>query len=112
LRIGNCRTGTVSKNDDWFMIIFLCAAAVFGDPHIITFDDYEYTFNGKGEFVLVHVDSQKLSLDVQGRFEQVSPNIYGDVSATHLTAVAGKRSFCSFNRSYTTSKHGFLCSSK
>ena len=28
-------------------------ATVFGDPHVYTFDGLPYTFNGKGEFVLV-----------------------------------------------------------
>ncbi|GLH01111.1 Uncharacterized protein GBIM_07324 [Gryllus bimaculatus] len=65
-------------------------AAVFGDPHIVTFDNLEYTFNGKGEFVLVHADSNKAQLDVQARFEQVPRNIYGEVAATQLTAVATK----------------------
>ena len=46
-------------------------ATVFGDPHIYTFDHLPYTFNGKGEYVLVHSDSDKVKLDVQGRFEQV-----------------------------------------
>lgn len=49
----------------------------------------EYTFNGKGEFVLVHADSNKHKLDIQGRFEQVDRNIYGPVMATQLTSVAG-----------------------
>jgi hypothetical protein len=62
---------------------------VFGDPHIITFDDLEYTFNGKGEFVLLHADTAKHKLDVQGRFEQLPENIYGEVRATQLTSVAG-----------------------
>lgn len=62
---------------------------MFGDPHIITFDDLEYTFNGKGEFVLLHADTPKHKLDVQGRFEQLPDNIYGEVRATQLTSVAG-----------------------
>ncbi|KAG8266731.1 hypothetical protein J6590_065765 [Homalodisca vitripennis] len=63
-------------------------ATVFGDPHIITFDELEYTFNGKGEYVLVHVNSSKAKFDVQGRFEQLPNNFYGSVNATQLTSVA------------------------
>ncbi|CAG2178312.1 unnamed protein product, partial [Oppiella nova] len=58
-------------------------ATVYGDPHILTFDRYNYTFNGKGEFVLVHTDNPVHKLDIHGRFEQM-PNLNG----THLTAVA------------------------
>lgn len=65
-------------------------ATVFGDPHIITFDDLEYTFNGKGEFVLLHSDTAKHKFDVQGRFEQLPVNIYGEVRATQLTSVAAR----------------------
>ncbi|XP_014276553.1 protein mesh isoform X1 [Halyomorpha halys] len=65
-------------------------ATVFGDPHFITFDGLEYTFNGKGEFVLLHTDSEKFKLDVQARFEQVGKNIYGDVAATQLTSIAAR----------------------
>lgn len=65
-------------------------ATVFGDPHIITFDKLEYTFNGKGEYVLVHVNSTKAKFDVQGRFEQLPQNIYGFVNATQLTSIVGK----------------------
>lgn len=65
------------------------AATIFGDPHFITFDDVEYTFNGKGEFVLVHADTDKHKLDVQARFEQTERNIYGPVMATQLTSVVG-----------------------
>jgi len=50
---------------------------VFGDPHIYTYDDTEYTFNGKGEFVLTRVDSARNVLDVQGRFEQIEENYLG-----------------------------------
>lgn len=75
-----------SSND----VFIYRAATVFGDPHVITFDDMEYTFNGKGEFVLVHVDSEKYKFDVQGRFEQLPDNIYGSVRATTLTSVVSR----------------------
>lgn len=65
-------------------------ATVFGDPHFVTFDNVEYTFNGKGEFVLLRVNDIKDKLDVQGRFEQMPPNMFGPVMATHLTSVAGE----------------------
>ena len=68
----------------------LSVATVFGDPHIVTFDNRQYTFNGKGEFVLVRVNDDKDQLEVQARFEQVAPNYYGPVKATQLTAIASK----------------------
>jgi len=64
-------------------------ATVFGDPHFVTFDGVEYTFNGKGEFVLLRVNDLRDKLDVQGRFEQMPDNVHGVVMATHLTSVAG-----------------------
>lgn len=64
-------------------------AAVFGDPHFYTFDNMTYTFNGRGEFVLVRADTVRHKLDVQGRFEAIPNNIYGTARATVLTAVAG-----------------------
>lgn len=70
--------------------MILCfTATVFGDPHFVTFDDLEYTFNGKGEYVLVHTDSKKRKLDIQARYEQIGNNIYGEVMATKLTSIAG-----------------------
>merc|ERR1711993_231437 len=63
-------------------------ATVFGDPHVYTFDGKEYTFNGKGEYVLVRADSPRVKLDVQGRFEQVQDSPYGTVYATQLGSMA------------------------
>ncbi|XP_063911359.1 protein mesh isoform X1 [Zophobas morio] len=65
-------------------------AGVYGDPHMITFDDLEYTFNGKGEFVLVRSESIRNRLEVQGRFEQMPMNAYGEVRATQLTSVVAR----------------------
>ena len=65
-------------------------ATVFGDPHIYTFDGMPYTFNGKGEYVLVRANSPKVKLDVQARFEQVLDSPYGEVKASMPTAFAAK----------------------
>lgn len=65
-------------------------AAVFGDPHIVTFDGLQYTFNGMGEFVLLRGNNGRERVDVQGRFEQVARNIHGPVMATQLTSIAAR----------------------
>jgi len=70
-------------------------AAVFGDPHVYTFDHQAYTFNGLGEYVLVRADSPRVKLNVQGRFEQVGDSLYGETFATSLSAVAAKDNFSS-----------------
>ena len=64
-------------------------ARIFGDPHIITLDLHKYTFNGKGEFILIETNDQFFML--QGRMEVVS-NINGaDAPGTVFTAVAAKQ---------------------
>jgi hypothetical protein len=71
--------------------MFEFPATTFGDPHFYTFDGSQYTFNGKGEFVLVRANTDRHKLDVQGRFEQPSKDNYGrEVKATVLTAVAAR----------------------
>ncbi|KAB7507382.1 Protein mesh [Armadillidium nasatum] len=66
------------------------AATTFGDPHMYTFDDLQYTFNGLGEFVLVRTDSIRHVLDVQGRFERIPENYMGNSKGSMLTAVAAR----------------------
>lgn len=61
-------------------------AAVFGDPHIIAFDNISYTFNGLGEFVLARINEMNVRLDVQGRFEQVKTTST-ELLATELRSV-------------------------
>lgn len=67
-------------------------ASVFGDPHIITFDMFNYTFNGKGEFTLARVNNSMYKFEMQGRFEQLpSPDSYSPpLNATFLSAIAVK----------------------
>lgn len=50
--------------------IFFQLAAVLGDPHFVTFDGVTFTFNGKGEYNLVHSSTYQLS--VQGRTEPMN----------------------------------------
>ncbi|XP_035785156.1 protein mesh-like isoform X2 [Anopheles albimanus] len=65
-------------------------AGIFGDPHVVTFDGLQYTFNGMGEFVLLRGNNGRERIDVQGRFEQVARNLHGPVMATQLTSVVAR----------------------
>ena len=49
-----------------FTCVYLClpAAAIYGDPHVTTFDDESYHFGGAGDFWLVNSSH----LAVQARF--------------------------------------------
>jgi hypothetical protein len=71
--------------------------SVYGDPHLITFNKNNYTFNGRGEYVLVHTDDPKVKFDVQARFEQVPKQFRNlpNIPATQLTAVAAQDNFSS-----------------
>ncbi|XP_026177714.1 sushi domain-containing protein 2 isoform X2 [Mastacembelus armatus] len=64
------------------------AGVVLGDPHFITFDGLNYTFNGKGEYWLVFSPDAELS--VQARTEQVKLENGTLVKATQLSSVAMK----------------------
>ena len=56
----------------------------FGDPHITTLDEKQYTFNGLGEYTLVTGDDQ--SIVIQGRTE-LTPGT-ADTGATQFSAFA------------------------
>lgn len=67
--------------------------SVFGDPHFVTFDGLEYTFNGVGEFVLLKsTEKQKTkdSVEIQGRFEQMPRSLSGEVKSSFLSSVVVK----------------------
>jgi len=63
-------------------------AYVFGDPHFRTFNNSQYTFNGKGEYRLLECDYIKFRM--HGLFTQGPNNTYGTINATGLEAVAVK----------------------
>ena len=67
----------------------LDVACIYGDPHVVTLDLHKYTFNGKGEFVLVETVDNSFTL--QGRMTQASDKDGNDVLATVFSAIAGKQ---------------------
>lgn len=63
-------------------------SSVFGDPHFVTFDGLEYTFNGVGEFVLLKsVEKYGSPFEIQGRFEQMPRSLSGEVKSAYLSSV-------------------------
>ena len=64
-------------------------ACVIGDPHIVTLDGHKYTFNGKGEFILIQTDTNAFTL--QGRMEQVLDNRGNSAPGTVFTAIVARQ---------------------
>ena len=67
---------------------FSANALAFGDPHIITLDGHQYTFNGKGEYTYLEtVDGFFVS---QTRMEQAIGTNGTITQATVITAIVAK----------------------
>lgn len=62
--------GVIGRDFCLSLILFLLLkiASAFGDPHFLTFDGLNFTFNGLGEYTLL--ESDLTSLRVQGRTQQ------------------------------------------
>ena len=58
---------------------------MYGDPHIITLDGLKYTFNGKGEFVLIEMDDESFTL--QARMVPIDSSTSNVSIATVFTAI-------------------------
>ncbi|KAM4043760.1 uncharacterized protein ACNLHF_014032 [Anomaloglossus baeobatrachus] len=56
---------------------------MFGDPHIMTLDGLNYTFNGLGDFILLNASDTDISLVLQGRTVQTEA-----ANATNFQAFA------------------------
>ena len=62
-------------------------AIMWGDPHIKTLDNLEYTFNGLGEYIMVKTDSFELQARTARAWDsQLQPSLTGTV----FSAVAGR----------------------
>ena len=66
------------------MLIFL--GALFGDPHFITLDGVEYTFNGYGEYTILNANNAEFLL--QGRMQPLPGGQGVKSPATGFTAFA------------------------
>ena len=70
--------GSVSTVSAWF----------FGDPHIHTLDNFEYTFNGLGEYTLIETNGGNFTL--QGRTAKAINENGTETNATVFSAFAAK----------------------
>ena len=62
----------------------------FGDPHLVTLDGYKYTFNGKGEFILVETADKEVT--IQGRMIEAQTHNLTINSGTVFGAFVAKES--------------------
>ena len=69
--------------------ILLILACVYGDPHIITLDGLKYTFNGKGEFILIEDAADRFIL--QGRMVEAINNAQNLSRGTVFSSVVAKQ---------------------
>ena len=61
---------------------------MFGDPHLVTLDGHKYTFNGKGEYIIV--ETRDNSFTLQARMEEALDKDGSPAGATIFTAVVAK----------------------
>ena len=70
------------------IVYFLYIAFAFGDPHVVTLDGHQYTFNGKGEYTYLEtIDGSFVS---QCRLEQAVDASGLLTQATVFTAIVAK----------------------
>ncbi|MBN3292280.1 SUSD2 protein, partial [Polypterus senegalus] len=74
---------------------------VFGDPHFVTFDGSNFTFNGKGEYYLLQAPHKNLT--IQGRTQTLL-----DANATRLSSVAMQEAGSDIIEVRTVEKSGYL----
>ena len=69
--------------------VIFAFAFLFGDPHMLSLDLMPYTFNGKGEFILL--ETNDTSFTMQGRMVAALNRDDGEAAATILSAIVAKQ---------------------
>lgn len=62
---------------------------MYGDPHLQTLDGVQYTFNGRGEFILVQTIDNRLT--VQGRMIPIATSGGASSNGTVFSAIVAKQ---------------------
>jgi len=70
----------------WYVAVSIVSAWFFGDPHIHTLDNFEYTFNGLGEYTLIETSGGNFTL--QGRTAKALDDKGAETKATVFSAFA------------------------
>lgn len=66
-------------------------ARTFGDPHLVTLDGYQYTFNGHGEFTMIQSIDESLRIQVRMIEPPITTNGSNmSSSGTVITAIVAK----------------------
>ncbi|XP_019854776.1 PREDICTED: protein mesh-like isoform X3 [Amphimedon queenslandica] len=63
---------------------------MYGDPHLLTLDGLQYTFNGRGEFILIQTVNNLLT--VQGRMVPISNTNSAPANGTVFSSIVAKES--------------------
>lgn len=70
------------------IMMYIYPACVYGDPHIVTLDGLKYTFNGKGEYILIATEGDVFTL--QGRMVEADGVNGTTAQATVFSALVAK----------------------
>lgn len=66
------------------------SAELYGDPHFGTLDGKQFTFNGKGEYTMLRVNTSTQNFELQARTGQATQADGTTLDATVFMAFAGK----------------------
>ena len=75
---------TPAKNSFLYLTFFIVSAPVFGDPHVITLDGRNYTFNGLGEYTMINIKDNFFQLQARTKLAK------GGGTATVFSAAVAK----------------------